>query len=58
MILPRSCPGDEKFVQLLELLAHPTLHPLGGTVEGFLRKIEFVEGPQRLIAFFLEVDPG
>src|SRR5262245_23997076 len=45
--------GDEKLVQLLELLGHPTL-PARGTVESFLRGIELVQDHQRLASFFLE----
>src|ERR1700685_611065 len=50
--------GDEKLVQLLERLAHPILHPGDGTVESFLRGIEFAHDQQRLATFFLEGHRG
>jgi hypothetical protein len=49
--------GVEKLVQLLELLGHPTLHPGDGTVESFLRGIEFVQDQQRLATFFPRRSP-
>lgn len=50
--------GDEKLVQLRERLGHSTLHPGDGTVESFLRGIEFVHDQQRLATFFLEGHRG
>jgi hypothetical protein len=43
---------------LREGLGHPTLHPGDGTVESFLRGIEFVHDQQRLVTFFLEGHRG
>src|SRR6476620_4757395 len=50
--------GDEKIVQLLERLAHRIRRPGAGSVERFLRGIEFVHDQQRLATFFLEGHRG
>src|ERR1700733_1231595 len=47
--------GDEKLVQLRERLGHPTLHPGDGSVESFLRGIEFLHDQERLAAFSSKV---
>jgi hypothetical protein len=44
--------GDEKLVQLLERLGHPTLHPGDRILECILRGIEFVQDqPKNAIGF-------
>jgi len=48
----RGAQGDEKLVQVLEGLGHPTLHPGDGTVESCLRGIEFRSKGRRGRIFF------
>ena len=43
---------------MLERFGHPTLHPGDGSIESFLRGIEFVQDQQRLATFFLEGHRG
>lgn len=60
--LARSWPfraqGDEKLVQLVELLGHAALHPGDGLVESLLRGIELVQDEQCPAALVLEGHRG